>query len=93
MLGDRILTAEEAAYAQWFIIRSGKLPMWTVTADTSDYPGKVVARVTGVGNTETMSQSVLVAEDLASLRAMLPPDLVCLPRNPDDAQVIVEVWI
>lgn len=93
MQNDRILTAEEAAYAQWLIIRSGNLPMWTVTAGTRDYPAKVVARVHGFGQAATTSNSILVADDLASLRDMLPPDLVCMPREPDDPPAIVEVWI
>lgn len=93
MDGDRVLTPDEAAYAQWLIIRTGRLPMWTVTARPSDYPDKFVARVAGVGNLSTMSHSVLVADDLETLRAMLPPDLVCMARDPGDNPAIVEVWI
>jgi hypothetical protein len=40
-----------------------------------------------------MTGLVLRSASLETLRAMLPPGLRCLPREPGDEESIVETWI
>ncbi len=90
---DRILTTEEASEAQWQHVRDGRLPIWVVTADTSDYPGKFCARITAAGRAVHVTNQVMLADDLQTLRDMLPPGLVKMDRDPTDPDGVVESWI
>jgi len=37
--------------------------------------------------------NVIVADTLEEVRALLPPGLICMPRDVADDGVIVETWI
>ena len=70
------------------------LSIWTVTANTSDYPGQYVARrhecrTGGV----FASDDHHVADTLDEVRTMLPRGLVRFPRDAADDPVIVESWL
>lgn len=69
------------------------LAIWTVCVNTTDYPGKFVARAHYVGDGTSVGLRVLQADTLAGLRKLLPPGLVMMPRLPDDDPVIVETWM
>jgi len=66
------------------------LPMWTVYMNPKDYPGKFVARCWDLDKPTT---NVIVADTLEEVRALLPPGLICMPRDVADDGVIVETWI
>lgn len=72
---------------------SDPLSMWTVYEKPSDYPGHFVARRWLSGATVVATSDVLLAGDLALLRAMLPQGLHCLPAQPGDDPAIVETWL
>ena len=70
------------------------LTMWVITQNPSDHPGQFVARqwiIGGNGNSATAEHHV--ADTLDQVRAMLPPFLTMIPRDPRDDRVIVESWI
>jgi hypothetical protein len=71
---------------------SGDLLVWTVTYNHSDAPGLYVVRPHSTINRRPEAFS-LRSPDLMRLRAMLPPDLYRMARNPSDDPVIVEVWV
>ncbi|HEX7853800.1 MAG TPA: hypothetical protein VF503_08910 [Sphingobium sp.] len=71
-----------------------QLSIWTITANTSDFPDRFVARrhvIDRDGHSAT--DDIRVAASLDEIRGMLPADLVCLGREPGDDPVIVESWI
>lgn len=71
------------------------LPMWTVYERPKDYPKHFVARrfmIMSMGNF-AITDDVLVANTLDEVRAMLPPGLYRLDRQPNDDRNIVEVWL
>jgi hypothetical protein len=69
------------------------LAIWVVYKRPADYPGHFVARkwlVTPEGLTATME--AVFAPTLGQVRAKLPPDLYCSPRQPGDEPQIIESW-
>lgn len=70
------------------------LPMWTITENPSDHPGKFVARLWLVeGRVIAATTDIHIADDLKAVRAMLPGGLINIGRQPEDDPVIVETWI
>lgn len=69
------------------------LPMWTITANPSDCPGRYVARLHLTLPAPVVTNQAMVADTLHELRAMLPPGLICFQRDPSDDPVIVETWL
>jgi hypothetical protein len=73
--------------------RAGSLPMYTITQNPSDYPGKFVVRVQFCGAKPVMGPVVAIEDTLLGARmAIAPLSLHCQPRDPSDDPVIVEVW-
>jgi hypothetical protein len=74
-------------------MNEGLLTMWTVYDHPADYPGHFVARkwiVDAAGARPSME--AVFAPTLEQVRAKLPPDLFCSPRQPGDEPQIVESW-
>lgn len=70
------------------------LPIWTITENPSDHPGKFVARIWLVeGRIVAATTGTYIADDLETVRAMLPAGLINIGRQPEDDPVIVESWI
>jgi hypothetical protein len=80
------------------------LPMYVVTANTSDFPGRVVVRKQYIGTPPGADKAeisvdpepMIVAPDLAIARDLLHalvPGLHVIPRSRRDDPVIVESWI
>lgn len=68
------------------------LLLWTIFRSPLDHPGKFVARPYSVRGAGPLAVHLL-AEDLAGIRALVPPGLVQLDRDPGDDPVIVETWL
>ncbi len=90
MMADYIMTALQAAGMQSMMTGVGQLILWVVYKNPKDYPDKFVARP---GVTGGMAGSILLADSLDALRAMLPPGLHRMERHPQDDPVVVEVWL
>lgn len=85
-------TREAATRAQ-LKLRPERVPMWVVFGPgTADHPGLYVARLWATLPTNEPTGYLLRAADLETLRACLPPGLVCLTRNPADDPHIIETW-
>ena len=70
------------------------LSIWTICKNPSDHPGKFTARRHEVfPGRSSATQHLLVADSLEAIRALLPPGLYLIPREPNDDPVIVESWI
>ena len=75
---------------------TGHLNIWTIYVSPADYPGQYVARRFVVGGKDSHhgpTNEMFVADTLEEVRALLPPGLICMPREPGDDRVIVESWI
>lgn len=72
---------------------SDQLSMWTLYEKPLDYPDQFVARRWLAGATVVPTEDVLLADNLATLRAKLPQGLHCLPAQPGDDPRIIETWI
>jgi hypothetical protein len=70
----------------------GDLLVWTICESPKDYPGRFTARPHSARSSKPLA-FVLVADSLDAIRALLPPGLACLMRNPNDDPVIVETWL
>lgn len=71
-----------------------ELHLWTVYDHPRDYPTHWVVRESVVaGGKLTMAPSPWLAVTLDEARALVPPGLHCMPRQPTDDPVIVEVWL
>jgi hypothetical protein len=94
MQGDIMLTPETAVELQRQAIAQGRLALWTVTWNASDYPKQAAARphLVGAGKQSVVS-AVLLADSLDELRNSLPPGLTRMERQPNDDPVIVEIWL
>lgn len=76
------------------LARLGRLPLWVVCNQrTRDYPGAFVARMHVTLPEPKPTRFVIVHEDLAELRKLLPPGLDRIVRSPQDAAVIIETWL
>jgi hypothetical protein len=70
------------------------LRMWTLYDHPKDQPDNYVARLWLVGDGRIIpTNDMFVADTLEELRLLLPPELSCLPRTPEDDPVIVETWL
>ena len=70
------------------------MEQWTVYERPLDYPDGYVARRWVIGSGGAVpTNDMFVADTLDELRALLPPGLFCLLRQPGDDPKIVEVWI
>ena len=87
-MDDEIIDAVLARGIQADAKRRHTLFGWVVIKDPPDYRGKFTARLV----TETQTSYVLVADTLAELQEMLPPDLERLLRQPADPPEVVEMW-
>lgn len=72
---------------------ANQLSIWTVYERPLDHPGQFVARRWVATPQPSPTDDVLFADDLDSLRKMMPPGLVHMPRRPGDDPVIAETWI
>jgi hypothetical protein len=78
--------------AQW--ANRDRLPMWIIyNTTTKDFPGKWVARMHLTLPKHEYTSIVTTAATLDDIRALLPPGLHCIGRDPSDDAVIEEVWI
>ncbi len=66
------------------------LAIWTVYDNPADYPGLFVARLF---NGDHASQTVVTANSLEEIHALLPQDMYRIPRQEADDPVIVEIWL
>lgn len=89
---DILLTPEVADHVQATLCASGDLLIWTITANTTDYPHQVAARPHST-KLRAPFRAVLLADTLQDLRERLPSGLTCLPRSASDDPVIVETWL
>ena len=88
------ISPELAAALQERWTDEGSLVIWTVTTGTRDFGPRYVARPHKIGRGSATPMAVyLVADSLDKLRAMLPPGLTRMSRDPEDQAVIVENWI
>ncbi len=62
---------------------------WIIMCDPPEHPGKFVARLA----TTHPTIYVMLADTLAEIQAMLPPDLERSLRLPADPPEVVEVWL
>ena len=71
------------------------LDLWTIYQHPDDYPGEYVARKfsVGWGKAEASATEMFVADTLAEIRALIPPGMFCLKRDPRDEPHIVETWL
>jgi hypothetical protein len=61
---------------------------WAVLWDLPAYPDRFAARLA----TNAPSPYLLLANTLAGIREMLPPDMVRSERMPADPPQVVELW-
>jgi hypothetical protein len=69
------------------------LDMWTIYDHPLDFPNHFVARRWEVTEEARPTNQIMVAPTLAILRAMLPPGLTRILRDPRDEPAIVETWL
>lgn len=71
------------------------LAMWTVYDHPSDYPDCFIARESFTGRgVIAHTHNTIQADTLEAIREQLVDrGLVCLPRQPADDPVIMEVWL
>jgi hypothetical protein len=78
----------------WLSIPAEALPMWVIHGpDTIDQPGLFVARLWQSLPQPNLEAPVVRAGSLESLRSLLPPGLVRLDRDENDAPTILETWL
>lgn len=74
-------------------IEAGKLckvPVVVVCKNTSDYPGKYVARLWNINNKPT--KYIMIKDDIENIRNNIPPWMTRMERSHGDDFVIVESW-
>lgn len=72
------------------------LSLWTIFDRPLDYPEHVVARefvVLRGHNDPVATPTVIVGASIDEVRALLPPDLMRLHRDPIDHPTVVETWL
>lgn len=71
-----------------------ELFMWTVSYNTSDFPGLFCARKWAIGAAEYWSTGLFVTgKTLDEVRNMLPCGLTRFAKHPSEDRTIVETWI
>lgn len=70
------------------------LTQYVVYENPRDAPGMFVVREWHIarGHPEPVAGEGWVVRTVEDARALIPPGLVCLGRQPDDDVAIVEVW-
>ena len=67
------------------------LRSWAIRFDTTDYPGKYIARLF---HNEEVQDSVVVSKDLEVIRDFMRQlGLVSIQPTPGDEKNLIEVWI
>jgi hypothetical protein len=66
--------------------------MWVIYDKPKNHEDQFVARRWEVGGPLKPTDDILSANDLESVRALLPGGLVRMGRMPGDDPVIVEAW-
>lgn len=73
------------------------LPLWVVYRNPLDYPGRFVTRcqyaIAGTEEVRPCRVPSYVGGSLDEARDAIPPDAVCIGREPGDEIQIVEVWL
>lgn len=70
------------------------LPMWVIYDHPSDYPSSFVVRRQWAGNGKVFADAkCFLCQSLEAARAVVPPGLHCIARDPADDPVIVETWL
>lgn len=77
------------------IVFTAGSPVWVITHDPPDYPGKFVLRehVFAAGIHAVEENPAFVGDTLEAVRAAVPRGFRCIPRSPGDLPVIVESWL
>jgi hypothetical protein len=71
-----------------------RLPVWTIYRPVApEYPGKWVARMHVVLPVPKPTRFVMTHDTLEELRAILPPRLTRMTRDPRDLPEIEETWL
>lgn len=86
------LSIERALELQAQSRQRGDLLTWAIYRSPSDFPGRMVARPHSARHNSPLLCHI-EADDIETLRGMLPPGLFRLDRAPSDDPVIVETWI
>jgi hypothetical protein len=86
---DELISLHTKAY------KANMLPIYVITSNPSDYPGKFVVRVQYPSKVDPIPGPIVaVAETLDDAReALVALPLVRMDRHPDDDAVIVETWL
>jgi hypothetical protein len=92
MNARELVTLHTSAY------RAGSLPIYVITKNPQDYPGKYVVRVQFPTKDPRRPIAVgpviaVVGNLRAARRALDPLPVVRMQRHPDDDPVIVETWL
>ena len=88
-MNDQIIDPMMAPRVHADACRDHGLVGWIVTEYPAEYPNQFVARLL----TSKPTPYVLLADNLAELRAMLPSQLTHLKRSPADPPEVVELWL
>jgi hypothetical protein len=79
---------------------AGILPLWVVCFDPADFPNLAVARPQYGSRDPTQGflgvialRECLVAPTVEAVRALLPPFLTRMDRDPHDQPQIREIWL
>src|SRR6476469_4614309 len=88
--GDQLIDPTMARALHADACRDHALVAWVVLWDLPAYPERFAARLATSG--PVPFPSLLLADTLAGIRAMLPPGLVRSERMPSDPPEVVEIW-
>lgn len=67
-----------------------EFPIICVYDRPDDYPEKIVARVWDLDRPTSM---VMIADSIEDMRLRKPSSMIVIPRDPEDARIIVETWV
>jgi hypothetical protein len=70
-----------------------ELCLYMVYRSPDDYPGMYIARKFLINEMLVATSDVYYGLTLQSVRDQLPKGLIRLPRSPDDAITVVELWM
>lgn len=70
------------------------MKIYTIYARPHDYPDCFVLRAFEISaNSIIATDEVKMASSLSEIRALIPPECVCMGRQSEDDSVIVETWL
>jgi hypothetical protein len=88
------LRDDQIALPSQLPLPDGALVVWVIYEHPSDCPGGYVLRAQYAGRDGLSASRVAWRGNHPDeLRAILPPGVTCLGRNPDDEPQILEVWV